>query len=111
MTEIAELPEAPEPQPTPTATELAGIVPIDDLDSFVRHLSAWHQSKVATVKHLLEVPEGAAFEIGEGAEAKELVLTGDNLAGFRFGLEMALMQLGTLPFITEMEDEDPDAAG
>jgi hypothetical protein len=92
--------------------ELAGVVQVDDLDHFVAITTAWHTQRVGQVKQLLEVPEGTAFEIGEGSEATEIVLTGDTLAGFKFGLEMALMQLGTLPFVAEMEDEAPgDAKG
>lgn len=98
--------------PTPTALELAGVVQVDDLDQFVKHLTAWHGAKVAQTMHLLEVPEGAAFEIGEGPDAIGIVLAGEVLKGFKFGVQMALMQLGTLPFVAEMEDgAAPDAAG
>lgn len=81
-------------------------VAIENLDQFVKILVAWHASKIKTIKHLLEIPEGSAFEVGEDT----LVLTSDVLAGFKFGLEMALMQLGELPFVAETESapaQDP----
>lgn len=78
-------------------------IPIDDVNQFAQHLIAWHKSKVAHCHHLLKVPEGAAFEIGE----ETLVLTADVLKGFKFGIEMALMQLGTLPIAVEFENDAP----
>lgn len=81
-------------------------IAIEDLNQFVEILTAWHIDKVAEVRHLLEVPEGSMFSIGDGIDENEIVLSGDTLAGFKFGLEMALMQLGALPFATELEDED-----
>lgn len=100
-------------QNQPTATELAGTVEVDNLDQFVQILCRWHAEKCAQVRHLTQVPEGSSFSIGDGADAKEIVLTGDAHAAFKLGVEMALMQLGTLPFAAEFEDEPgpADAAG
>jgi len=84
-------------------------VEVDDLDGFVTLLTGWHVRRVDTVKHLLEIPEGTVFEVGNGA--KSVTLAGDTLAGFKFGLEMALMQLGKLPFVAEIEDEKVEAEG
>lgn len=88
-------PEEQKVMPLPETVE------VDNLDQFVQILTAWHAEKCAAVQHLLEVPEDTAFEIGE----ESLVLTGPALAGFKFGLEMAMMQLGTLPFVAELEEE------
>lgn len=93
---------------------MAGVIEIADLDAFVRVMSAWHTEKVAVVRHLLTMPEGAEFQVGEGEVVTTTVLTGDTLAAFKLGVEMALMQLGTLPFVVELEDATPpapDAAG
>ena len=79
-------------------------VPVEDLDQFVRILTAWHMEKCALVQHLLEVPEGSTFEVGDD---KEIVMTGAALDGFKLGIEMAMMQLGTLPFEAEMEEAEP----
>jgi hypothetical protein len=88
----------------------AQTIEVESLDEFVRMLVAWHTNKVAVIDQLLIVPEGATFQVGESDDAKEVVLQGDTLAGFKFGLEMAKMQLGKLPFVAEMEDDEPAAA-
>lgn len=77
-------------------------IEVENLDQFVKILTAWHSEKVQTLKHLLTVPDGAEFKVGDDAP---IVLMGDMLAGFKFGVELALMQVGTLPFIAEMENE------
>lgn len=84
------------------APQLPDTIPCDDLNSFVRTLTGWHTQKCAVVRRLLEVPEGSVFEIGED----ELTLDTTNLAAFKFGIEMALMQLGTLPFVAELEADE-----
>lgn len=84
--------------------DLTGTIPVDNVDDFARHVATWHQNKVSQLKHLLEIPEGTAFTIGDGTEETELVLEGPALAGFKFGIEMALMQFGELPFVIELED-------
>jgi hypothetical protein len=89
--------ETTAPVPAPEAPN----IPIDDLDTFVRCLVGWHTNQVGTLRHFLEVPEGSKFTVGE----KELVLNAEVLDGFRLGIEIALMQLGTLPFEYETEDE------
>lgn len=97
----------PEDQSKPlNIPEVAGIVPVDNIEHFAKIVAAWHGDRVGKIRHLLTVPAGATFEIGEGTEAKEIVLTGENLDGFKFGVEMALMLIGTLPFLAEFE-EDP----
>lgn len=93
MTEATQA-EAPVASPT---------IEIDDLEQFVRILAAWHEQKVKTLKHMLEMPEGVEMVVsGE----TPVVLTGDLLAGLKAGIEVALMELGELPFLYETE---PDA--
>lgn len=88
----------------PSVMEMAGTMPVDDLDSFVKILTQWHQGKVASLKHLLQVPPGATFEV----DGKSITLTGTSLEAFKLAVELCLMQVGTLPFVAEMED-DPEA--
>jgi len=90
-----------------TAPTSNDIIPIESLDQFVAVLTAWHTSKVETIKHLLTLPEGSVFMIGE----EELVLTKEALAGFKFGIGMALMQIEELPFVAEVEDTPVPAEG
>ena len=82
------------------------IVPVNDLDKFVQILTAWHANQCAAVKHMLEMPEGSTFHIGDAIDEEEVVLIGDALKAFKLGIEMAMMQLGTLPFVAEMDDEE-----
>ena len=79
-------------------------IQIDNLDHFVRIMVEWHSTRVTQTKHLIELPEGAQFQIGED---EPLTLSGSTLAAFKFGVELALMQLGTLPFSAEVEEETP----
>ena len=77
---------------------------IEDMNQFVQILVAWHSEKVKVLEHMLQVPDGSVMETN-GIEA---TLTGDMLAGFKAGIELALMELGTLPFA--YETEPPEAA-
>ena len=77
-------------------------VMVDNLDQFVTVLADWHGSKVASLKHMQTIPDGTEVAINEGASN---ILTGDLLKGFQLGIDLALMELGTLPFYTEAEPE------
>ena len=77
---------------------------IEDMNQFVQILVAWHSEKVKVLEHMLQVPDGSVMETN-GIEA---TLTGDLLVGFKAGIELALMELGTLPFA--YETESPEAA-
>lgn len=86
------------------------VLPIDSVDQLFQVLTAWHGERCAVVQQLLEIPEGAEFQIGdEGAEKQTITLTGEALAGFKFGIEMTMMHLGTLPFVAEMVDTSTPA--
>jgi len=76
-------------------------VPIENVEQFVSITCAWHTDKVKVLEHMLAIPEGTKIEVSGQAEA---TLTGDMLAGFRAGIELSLMQLGTLPFAIELEE-------
>lgn len=81
------------------------VVTINTVEQFSKILAAWHTQAVQRAQHLLTVPDGAEFTIGEGEEESTITLSGASLAGFKFGVEMALMQLGNLPFVAELEEE------
>jgi hypothetical protein len=82
-------------------------VPVDDLNHFVQILTAWHMEKCRTVQHMLAVPEGSEFQIEGDEGVTTIVLVEDALAAFKLGIEMAMMELGELPFVAEMEDAEP----
>ena len=76
---------------------------IESLDDFVRVLCHWHTNKVAVLNHMKTIPEGSEVSMDDSAPK---VLTGDLLEGFKLGLELALNELGTLPFEAEVEYEN-----
>lgn len=75
--------------------------PISDLDSMVTLLSGWHKKEVATLEHLLFIPDGTEVSFGD---EPPIVLTGDLLTGFQTGISISLLRLGELPFIVETDD-------
>lgn len=77
---------------------------IEDMNQFVQILVAWHSERVQALEHMLQVPDGTVMETN-GIDA---TLTGDLLVGFKAGIELALMELGTLPFA--YETDPPEAA-
>ena len=77
---------------------------IEDMNQFVQILVAWHSEKVKVLEHMLQVPDGSVME----TNSIKATLTGDLLAGFKAGIELALMELGTLPFA--YETDPPEAA-
>lgn len=93
----------------------AETVHIESLDKFVQILTSWHAEKCAVVQHLLDVPEGSEFQVCDegGDNPTTITMNADLLAGFKFGIEMTMMQLGTLPFGVEYTPEalPADAAG
>ena len=94
-------------QPTPTPTNPTDdMVPVENVNQFAAYVAHWFGNRQAQLRHLLTVPEGTTFTIGEGAEEQALELSGTSLAAFKFGVEMAIMQLGQLPFAVE-HDVDP----
>jgi len=82
-------------------------IEVEDLNQFVQVLSSWHSQKVSTLRHMLAMPEGVEMVVsGETPVA----LTGDLLKGFKAGIELALMELGELPFLYEtVPDAVPEA--
>ena len=77
---------------------------IEDMNQFVQILVAWHSEKVKVLEYMLQVPDGSVME----TNGIKTTLTGDLLAGFKAGIELALMELGTLPFA--YETDPPEAA-
>lgn len=77
---------------------------IEDLNEFVYILEGWHNEIIKVLEHMLEVPEGTVMEV----DGVDYVLTGDLLAAFKAGLDLALIELGKLPFTCETDP--PDAA-
>jgi hypothetical protein len=86
---------------TVTEAEAPETVDVTDLDQFVRILVTWHNEKVKVLSHMLSIPPGSEATLDEGTSIK---LSGDSLKGFQLGVQLALIELGTLPFSFEPED-------
>lgn len=77
----------------------------NDLDTFFGLLTGWHEKKVATLNHMKDVPEGTEVTM-DGDDSPPIVLTGNMLTGFQLGIELSLMELGTLPFYAETDEAE-----
>lgn len=86
---------------TTDSTEARTTIEIQDLNQFVQMLTAWHSKKVKVLEHMLQIPEGIEMVV-DGKEP--VILQGEMLAGFKAGLNLALMELGNLPFVCESEE-------
>jgi hypothetical protein len=76
---------------------------VEDTLHFVKLLNGWHGNKIKLLQYMMTIPEGSTVEFGG---APDEVMKGDLLRGFQLGLSLSISELGTLPFIVEMEDED-----
>lgn len=85
--------------PVLTSTSLE----VSNLDHFVQVLSAWHTKQVQTINHYLTIPVGQAVEVG----GEEFTITPENHKGLLLGLNLALMHMGELPFLAEVEPDEP----
>jgi hypothetical protein len=80
----------------------ADSIGVTDLDTFVKHLSNWHQGRIKMLQHLITIPDTGIHVRLEGQD--DLPLVGDYHKGFLFGLNVALGELGVLPFVAEMDE-------
>jgi hypothetical protein len=76
-------------EPSPASFEITSV------DQMYNLFHEWHQQKVGILTHMLSIPEGTVIEDSEGVKHE---LTNDYLAGFKSGVEVALIELTTLPF-------------
>lgn len=86
----------------PATTEAdKDMIDVIDMSTLVKLLARWHANTATRCEHLLELPDGQVVQIDNDPE---LVITGDVRKGFLLGVNMALMEFGTLPFSFELED-------
>lgn len=97
----------------PDSQESAQAAPADEpmtmltsVDMMAELVTSWHTQQMGRLHHLLQIPEGTTFEIGD----TKLEISGDVLAGFKFGVELAIMQFKDLPFERVSASEDADTA-
>lgn len=77
---------------------------LTSMDMMAALVTSWHTQQMGRLRHLLDIPEGTTFEIGD----TKLEVCGDVLAGFKFGVELAIMQFKDLPFERVVASEDAD---
>lgn len=91
---------------TSTATKPAtpgDTLEVTDLDTCIRLLTHWHSEKIAMLEHLMEIPPGTEVECnGLGTRT----LSGETHDGFLIGLSVALIELGNLPFVAQVDEEE-----
>lgn len=75
-----------------------GTVFVEDVDQFAILVSDWHAKKVAVLEHMLTVPPGTEMEITSEGAPTTVTLAADILDGFKAGVGLALIELGSLPF-------------
>lgn len=85
-------------------TQPSNLIPLDTAEDLAELIDLWHSTQVATLEHLLKIPDGSKFQAGD----EEVTLSGDTLKGFKAGIVTSLMLLGKLPFQVT-EDEDAEA--
>lgn len=79
------------------------IVPVEDLHKFVDLLVSWHLRRVAICHHFKDIPVGSEIQI---EDEEVIVMEGPFLDGFKLGIDMALNQLGELPFVAQAPPDE-----
>ena len=80
------------------------IIPTESVDKFFAYLVAWHQEKLTLINQMRIVPEGTKLQI----KGKPTVfLEGEAMQAFQYGVDFVLANLGSLPFVAELEDRKP----
>lgn len=81
-------------------------VEVTSINDFAVLTANWFNQRVARIKHMRGIPEGTEVEVtsDDGKETVKLVLEGEALQAFKIGLETALDELGTLPFVMEASE-------
>lgn len=91
-------------QPKPEAA--AETLYVENIDHFIALLFAWHENKIKTLEHMMSIPEGTEVSF---SDEPPTMLSGDVLKGYQMGLALALIEVGTLPFMAEpVEPQNTD---
>lgn len=80
-----------------------GAFMIETIDQFAQLIQDWHSNTVATIKHMIDVPDGMEVVI-EGEEPFKM--EGEIQRGYKLGLNIALNYLGPLPFGSAPEPDE-----
>ena len=69
---------------------------IGSVDLMYKLFHMWHEEKCGVLNHILIIPEGTVIEDSAGISHE---LTNEYLAGFKSGVEVALIEFKDMPFI------------
>ena len=75
---------------------------ITSTEQMFQLFQAWHEQRIGILQHMLSIPDGTVIEDTEGVKH---ALSGEYLAGFRAGIDVALMELDTFPIKANISDE------
>lgn len=82
----------------------------EELGEFVELLTEWHRNKVGNLRDVQEgSKEGTLLKLGDDDEG--FALTGREAEFFKLGIEVALIELGTLPFKVTVNDDSDEEGG
>ena len=68
---------------------------VDDLEVFVTLLNQWHTSKVCMLEHVMQIPISTSVTMDNDPP---IVLEGEAHRAYIAAIQLALMELGKLPF-------------
>lgn len=79
----------------------------EGLAEFADLMTEWHQRKVANLRNVQEgCKEGTLIKMDD--ETGSIAMEERDALFFKLGIETALIELGTLPFKVERNDDDID---
>ena len=82
-------------------SQIKDTIVVDSIEHFITITMAWHKKKVQILKQMREIPKGSEVAVDGG---DPVVLSDAGLAGFQAGIDLAIIELGTLPFAAELEE-------
>ena len=75
-------------------TNQSDTVEVNNLGQVLHLIEHWHGNKVVVLEHMMQIPADTVMEVA----GVETIMKGDFLDGFKAGISLALIELGTLPF-------------
>lgn len=86
------------------------IIDIETIEQFAAYVARWHQLKLKSLEHMLAIPEGSEATLNINGTETTVKLEGAALEGFKAGVQLAMIDIGNLPFVSSVEGEDETPA-
>ena len=90
----------------PSVDQIEEITAISQISQL---LAAWYERQIEILNHLKNVPAGTQVQVGDEESSETHVLEGDVLTGYILGLNLALSNISSLPFVMMGEVVDVPA--